>query len=265
LEILRPNPHPGRLRHAVFDFDGTLSLLRAGWQQVMADLMLETLLGAPRAESEAALRARIDEPVNGWAGRPTLEQMQWLAAAVRERGGQPLPAEAYKQQYLDRLRERVTHRADVEAGRVPPERYRVAGALDFVAALHARGVACHVASGTDEAAVQAEAALLGYAPLIQQLRGARPDGGDAKGELIGALAAEHKLRPGELAAFGDGQAEMRCARAVRGLACGLATDEAGGGAVDARKRALLINAGADVILPDFQQRADVFRYLWPGE
>jgi phosphoglycolate phosphatase len=54
LEILRPNPYPGRLREAVFDFDGTLSLLRAGWQRVMADQMLAALLATPRAESEAA-------------------------------------------------------------------------------------------------------------------------------------------------------------------------------------------------------------------
>jgi phosphoglycolate phosphatase-like HAD superfamily hydrolase len=265
LEILRPNPNPGRLRHAVFDFDGTLSLLRAGWQRVMADLMLETLLATPRAEPEATLRTRIDEPVNGWAGRPTLEQMAWLVDAVRERGGQPLAAEAYKAQYLKRLRERVRHRANVEAGREPPGRYCVPGALEFMAALHARGITCHVASGTDETAVRAEAALLGYAPYIQDLRGARPDGSDAKAALIGGLAARHGLAAGALAAFGDGQAEMECARAVGGLAIGVATDESGGGAVDPRKRALLIEAGADAIVPDFRRPAALLRYLWPDE
>jgi phosphoglycolate phosphatase len=265
VEIIRANPHPGRLREAVFDFDGTLSLLRAGWQQVMADLMLDVLTTTPRAEPEAALRAQIDEPVNGWAGRPTLDQMQWLVEAVRARGGEALSAEAYKAQYLARLAERVRHRADVEAGREPPERFRVPGALEFVAGLHARGVTCHIASGTDEAAVRDEAALLGFAPYIQALRGARPDGSDAKRTLIGGLAAEHRLAPAELAAFGDGRAEMECARAVQGLAIGVASNEAGTGGVDARKRRLLVSAGADVIVPDFEQPAALLAYLWPTE
>ena len=96
LEILRPNPAPSRLRHAVFDFDGTLSLLRAGWQRVMADQMVEALQATPQAEPEAQLRARTAEPIHGLAGRPTLLQMQWLAEAVQARGGQPLTAEGYK-------------------------------------------------------------------------------------------------------------------------------------------------------------------------
>src|SRR4030095_7302780 len=150
LEILRANPAPGRLRFAVFDFDGTLSLLRTGWQQVMADLMVEALQTTPRAEGEAQLRTRTAESVFGLAARPTIIQMQWLVDEVRQRGGTPQTAEAYKQQYLVRLSERIHHRADLEAGREPPERFRVPGALEFVAALHTRGVACTLASCTHE-------------------------------------------------------------------------------------------------------------------
>src|SRR5215510_15138817 len=105
LEILRPNPAPGRLRFAVFDFDGTLSLLRAGWQRVMTDLMVEALRATPRAEAEAQLRAQTAERVFGLAGRPTVIQMEWLVEAVRQRGGRPQTAEAYKHQYLVRLSE----------------------------------------------------------------------------------------------------------------------------------------------------------------
>jgi phosphoglycolate phosphatase-like HAD superfamily hydrolase len=263
LEVIRPNPAPGRLRHAVFDFDGTLSLLRAGWQQVMADQMVEALSAAPEAEPEPVLRAIVDEPVQAWAGRPTLDQMQWLAEAVAARGGRPSSAEDYKAAYLERLAARVRHRAEVEAGRVPAERYRVAGALQFVAALHAREVACHIASGTDEAAVREEARLLGFDPYLSEIRGARPDGSDAKRALIDQLAGEHRLGPGELAAFGDGRAELECARAVGGLAVAVASDEAGGGDVDARKRARLLAAGADVVVPHFHPPAALLNFLFP--
>jgi len=262
LEILRPNPAPGRLRYAVFDFDGTLSLLRAGWQTVMADLMVETLRATPRAEAEAQLRARTAEPVLGLAGRPTLVQMQWLVDEVRRRGGTPLPAEAYKHEYLVRLGERIRHRAKLEAGRMPPEQFRVLGALEFMAALHANGVTCTIASGTDEAEVREEAVLLGVAPFVAEIRGAREDGSDAKRMVIERVTAEYRLVAGELAVFGDGRAEMEYARAAGGLAIGVASTEDERVGVDKQKRSLLIAAGADVIVPDFKPPA-LLTYLWP--
>src|SRR5437773_322379 len=111
IEIIRSNPAPGRLRHAVFDFDGTLSLVRAGWQEVMADMMVEVLQATPKVEPEAELRARTAEPIFGLAGRPTLLQMEWLADEVIRRGGSPRRPESYKGEYLQRLQERVHHLA----------------------------------------------------------------------------------------------------------------------------------------------------------
>jgi phosphoglycolate phosphatase-like HAD superfamily hydrolase len=264
LETLRPNPAPGRLCFAVFDFDGTLSLLRAGWQKVMADLMVEVLQATPRAEAEAQLRTLTVEPVFELAGQPTIIQMRWLVDKVRQRGGTPQPAEAYKHQYLARLSERIRHRADVEAGRQPPERFRVPGALKFVAALHARGVDCYIASGTDETAVQEEVTLLGFAPLIADLRGAREDGSDAKRVVMDRLTAKYRLSTGELAVIGDGRAEIEYARAASALGIGVASNEEERIGIDARKRSLLIAAGADVIIPDFSQPAELLAYLWPA-
>ena len=33
----------GNIRHVVFDFDGTISLIRDGWQNVMVPMMIECL------------------------------------------------------------------------------------------------------------------------------------------------------------------------------------------------------------------------------
>jgi phosphoglycolate phosphatase len=265
IEIIRSNPAPGRLRHAVFDFDGTLSLIRAGWQTVMADVMVEILQGTPRSEPEAELRARTVEPIFGLAGRPTLLQMQWLADEVGRRGGAPRPAEVYKGLYLEQLQERVHHLADLKAGRVLPEQVMVPGALSFMQSLAARGVTCYIASGSDEAAVQHEAAALGLAPFLAEIRGARADGSDAKRALIGQVSAAHGLQPGALAAFGDGRAEIESAKAVEGLAIGVASNEAERRGIDQLKRALLIAAGADAIIPDFSAPAVLLAYLWPFE
>jgi phosphoglycolate phosphatase len=268
LEILRPNPAPGRLRHAVFDFDGTLSLVRAGWQQVMADLMVEVLRATPLAQAgdhdEAHLRAQTVAPVFGLAGQPTLVQMQWLVDEVQRRGGALLVAEDYKREYLDRLQQRAPALADLKAGRVPAGQLRVPGALEFISALVARQVTCSIASGSDEHSVREEAAALGFGPLVAEVRGARDDYLDAKRVLIERLTAEHHLMPGELAVFGDGCREMECARAAGGLAVGVASNEAERRGIDQAKRALLIAAGADAIIPDFSRPAALLAYLFPA-
>ena len=128
MEILRPNPAPGRLRQAMFDFDGTLSLVRTGWQRVMADLIVAVLGPRPRARRRPCC-ARIRRG-DLWAGGPAhLVQMEWLADRWRQRGGKPLAAEAYKAEYLPRINERVHHLADLRAGRSQPEQCDGAGGV----------------------------------------------------------------------------------------------------------------------------------------
>ena len=268
MEILRPNPAPGRLRQAVFDFDGTLSLVRTGWQQVMADQMATALRATPGVQAasydEARLQALTHEAIYGLAGRPTIVQMEWLAETVREAGGSPLPAEAYKTQYQELLSARVHHLADLRAGRVPAAELRVPGSLELVSALASRGVACSIASGTDEGAVREEAEALGFTAFITEIRGARGDGLDAKRVLIDRLTAEHRLAAGELAAFGDGRMEMLVARAAGGLAVGVASNEFERQGINEQKRGVLIAAGADAIIPDFSPAIALLDYLFPA-
>ncbi len=58
LEIINAGIARGQIRHALFDFDGTLSLIREGWQEVMISMMVELLMQTPQHESEVALRDR---------------------------------------------------------------------------------------------------------------------------------------------------------------------------------------------------------------
>ena len=44
IEIIREPAGRGRYRHALFDFDGTVSLIREGWPEVMCPMMVEILL-----------------------------------------------------------------------------------------------------------------------------------------------------------------------------------------------------------------------------
>ena len=61
LECLSAVASAGRARVVLFDFDGTLSLIRAGWVDVMVPMMVEILLELKTGETEQELTARVTE------------------------------------------------------------------------------------------------------------------------------------------------------------------------------------------------------------
>jgi len=107
IEIVRERPVRGRYRHVLFDFDGTLSLIREGWPQVMIPMMVEILLETPRHEPEEALYGIVEDFVMRLNGKQTIYQMMQLADEVATRGGRPREPLAYKAMYHERLMERI--------------------------------------------------------------------------------------------------------------------------------------------------------------
>ena len=60
VEQLRPGVSANNARVCLFDFDGTISLIRSGWMDVMVPMMVEILLDLHTGESEAELRAVVE-------------------------------------------------------------------------------------------------------------------------------------------------------------------------------------------------------------
>ncbi len=267
IEIIHPDIVRGRIRHALFDFDGTLSLIREGWQGVMIPMMVELLRQAPRAEGEPALAAVVKDYVTRLTGKQTIYQMIQLAEEVGKRGGQPLEPLAYKRMYHERLWQRIKDRiAALEAGRVAPDEMMVPGSRAMLEALRARGVCCYLASGTDEAYVRQEAALLDLLPYFDGIYGAQDDyRNHDKRLVIQRIIAENRLAGPEFVAFGDGYVEIEDTRAVGGIAVGVASDEAARQGIDEWKRSRLIEAGAHLIVPDFRAHQALIAYLFAGD
>ena len=102
----------GGFRHVLFDFDGTVSLFREGWQRIMGPVMVETICGdtEPTPDIEAAVYEYIDEST----GLQTIIQMHHLVEMVKEFGRVPperiLDAQAYKRIYNGRLMQPVNDR-----------------------------------------------------------------------------------------------------------------------------------------------------------
>ncbi|GAB4475196.1 MAG: hypothetical protein Kow00124_15970 [Anaerolineae bacterium] len=264
IEIINPAITRGRIRFALFDFDGTLSLIREGWQGVMIPMMVEILLQTPGAESPDEIERVVRTFVTDLTGKQTIYQMIRLAEEVARRGGQPLEPLAYKQAYHARLWERIKERiAALESGQSDPSEMLVPGSIDILEGLRARGVTCYLASGTDERYVLNEAALLGLTPYFAGIYGAQDDYKRfSKHMVIQRILSEHGLSGPELVAFGDGYVEIEDTHRAGGIAVGVATNEAARQGIDAWKRERLILAGADLILPDFREAEAVLAYLF---
>jgi len=205
IEILNPHLDRGHIRHALFDFDGTISLIREGWQQVMIPMMVEILLELGTGETEEELTALVTEFVDRLTGKQTIYQMIQLSEEVRKRGGDPLDPLDYKWMYLDRLWKRIKGRvAALRAGRVEPEQMMVPGSLDILDAMHTREVTCYLASGTDEPYVLDEATALGITPCFAGIYGALDDYQSySKRMVIERIISENQLSGSQFVAFGD--------------------------------------------------------------
>ena len=254
-EIVRPEIARGP-RHAVlFDFDGTLSLIREGWQAIMIPMMVEILAELRTGESEEELTGVVREFVARLTGKQTIYQMIELASQVRARGGSPEEPLAYKHQYLDRLWGAIRGRVEaLKSGAAAPDDHLVPGSRRMLELLRDRGIRLFLASGTDLPYVRDEARSLQIDHFFgDDIYGALDDYKKfSKAIIIQKIIADHRLAGPQFLAFGDGYVVIENTQEVGGTAIGLATDEAERRGIDEWKRSRLIAAGADAIAPDFR-------------
>jgi len=267
IEIVRPRVFGEVPKHALFDFDGTLSLIREGWTDIMITMLTGHLLPCARAgETPESVASLVRDFVTELTGKQTIYQMIRLAEEIRLRGGKPAAPQAYKAEYHGLLMERIAcRRKGLADGSIPREAMLVPGSLEILAALRERGTAIYVASGTDEQYVLEEAHLLGvdgYAP--GRIYGAQADHASFSKEMvIRRILKENAVDGAALIAFGDGYVEIADCKAVGGIAVAVASDETGrSGRCDAWKRERLIGAGADLVIPDYREAAALVEHIW---
>ena len=264
IEILNPDLPRGNFTHVIFDFDGTLSLIREGWPQVMIPMMVQVLQETGTPETSEQLRTAVENFVMRLNGRQTIYQMIQLAEEVRQRGGQPLEPLAYKHRYHDLLMERVQRRLEaLSSGSAKSEDWTVPDSHAFLAELRARGMMLYLASGTDLKYVKHEAELLGLAPYFgERIYGALDDYKTfSKKMVIERILSEHELRGEALLGFGDGFVEIEEIKRVGGVAVAVASDEVNRKGVDAWKRNRLIQAGADMVIPEYRRHRRLLQFL----
>lgn len=256
IETVRPDASASQASVVIFDFDGTLSLIRSGWMEVMIPLCVEQLALLDTGECREELRQTVEEFVWRLTGKETIYQMMALADAVAARGGTPCPPAVYKKMYLERLWLKIRDRIEaLRSGRAKPEEYMVPGARALLETLRRQGMRMYLASGTDDANVKEEADLLDVARYFEgRIFGAQEDlKSFSKAMLVQQILAKTGgVQADQLLVFGDGFVEIEEVRRKGGTAVGVATAEPDCADIDEWKRRRLIHAGADFIIPHYR-------------
>lgn len=264
IELVTQHRPTTRIRHAIFDHDGTLSTLRQGWEHIMEPMMIKAVLGPRSRDVDNATYDRVTATVRAFIDRTTgiqtLAQMKGLRELVAEFGFVPsaeiLDEHGYKALYNEELLAMVrTRSACIARGELSPYDWQIKNARPLLERLRDTGVKLYLASGTDEGDVVAEARALGYADLF--------DGGifgavgdlkiEAKREVLARIVKASAASGAEIVVFGDGPVEIREGRRRGAFTVGVASDEIRRYGLDLRKRTRLIRAGADIIVSDFAQ------------
>ena len=254
------------ISQVIFDFDGTLSLIREGWPQVMVPMFVEMLPVLPGESDEARQQLLLDD-IMRLNGKQTIYQMMQLADRIRERGGRPEEPLWYKKEYLRRLDERIRVRLDgIRDGALRRDDFLVHGARSLLDALQQRNVSLYLASGTDEVFVKQEAALLDVSRYFgEHIYGAQDDYKSfSKKMVIDRILRENRISGTQLLAFGDGYVEIQNTKEAGGLAVAVASDEAhnGSGQMDEWKRQRLLGVGADIVIADYRDTGVLLRTIF---
>ena len=264
IEIINPAIKTGNIHYALFDFDGTISLIREGWQQVMIPMMIEFIMETPNHEDPATVKKIVTDFVDRLTGKQTIYQMIQLKEEVEKRGGTPLDPLEYKRIYHNRLMEHIQDRIQqLRENRISPEEMMVPGALEILQRMNNLGTVCYLASGTDEVYVFDEVDLLGLTKYFSKIYGALDNYENySKKMVIDRIIKENNLSGSELVTFGDGFVEIEDTKSVNGIAVGVASNEATREGINQWKRSRLIEAGADIIIPDFREYDKLLDFLF---
>jgi rfaE bifunctional protein kinase chain/domain len=254
-----------KIKHAVFDHDGTISVLREGWEAVMEPMMVKAILGDKYQSADEYLFnkviTRVKDYIDKSTGIQTIEQMEGLIEIINEFNIVPkdkiLDKFGYKEIYNNALMEMVKVRVDkLNKKELDVQDFALKGAIELLHHLFEKGLTLYLASGTDKDDVIAEAKAMGYANLFGGgIYGAIGDVSKfSKKMVMEKIIRDNNLSGAELITFGDGPVEMRECRKVGGIAVGIASDEIRRHGLNVEKRSRLIKAGAHIVIPDLSQR-----------
>jgi phosphoglycolate phosphatase-like HAD superfamily hydrolase len=254
----------GSVRYVLFDFDGTVSVLRQGWEPVMETVMLEAIYAGKTPSEE--LIAEVHNYIDQSTGKLTISQMHWLADKVSALGMEkhPLSAAAYKKRYLQALMVSVSARLEaLETGKASAGDYLIHGSQEFIRGLAEKGAELYIASGSDHIDVVRETNALGISNYFQGGIYGALDVSESNGKerVIQRILDDHHLAGKELLVVGDGPVEIIEGSQRGAITLGVASDEVVRSGWNDHKIERLTRAGADLLVADFAHSSELIEIL----
>ncbi len=268
LEIIEPVADGREFKIAMFDFDGTLSLIREGWQEIMIPYFCEEFFASvsDRTETDEEVCELVTDFVDELTGKQTIFQCMQLKTEIEKRGGTAKEAMDYKNEYLRRLFLKIeSKRQGLADGSISPVELLVKGSEEFLIALKNQGIEIFCASGTDQPQVIEEAKLLGLDKYFgDNIFGALDEHASqcSKELVINRVLSNKNVKGENLLSFGDGFVEIELVKNVGGYAVAVATDEQKKCGINELKRARLLSAGAHAVVPDFENTEALLKHLF---
>ncbi len=269
IEIINPDILNSFSRYpkiCIFDHDGTISVLRQGWEEIMIEVMIEAISGDKYSSLSSKEIEKITnqskELIEKTTGVQTIIQMKELVKLIEfnnyvERD-KILDAWDYKKIYNDRLLITVAKRKEKFFNQqISIEDVTIKDSLKALDTFSQNGSKVYLASGTDKQDVIDEATFLGYGQYFTG--GIHGSVGNIEmdpkrkviKDLISEIECSENIETCECVVFGDGPVEMREAKKHGLIAIGIISDETRRWGKNLAKRERLILGGADILIPDF--------------
>jgi phosphoglycolate phosphatase-like HAD superfamily hydrolase len=258
----------GHIKYALIDFDGTISVIRQGWENIMIPMMIEMIFDGNPSTPE--IEKEVREYVDYSTGILTMKQMQWLVETIHRYGitKETKSPYEYKRIYNERMLIHIEQRVKkLVNGELKPDELMIFGSRNFLDELFKRDVTIYLASGTDCEYVLREASALKITQFFKGGIYGAIDHTEAytKERIIQNILDENNLKGNELLVVGDGPVEIRNAKSRGAIALGVATDEVKRFGLNLRKRKRLIDAEADLLIPDFTKYEEIIAFLFRNQ
>lgn len=249
------------IRLAAIDFDGTMSLIRIGWQHVMHGVMKHALHAyVPHPDT-------IDAEIVGYiarsTGQPSIIQMAWVDEQIIMHGGPARGAQYYLDQFSGAMRAQIDRQVASIHDDASADQQMVPGARAFLQLLHDQRIPIALVSGTERHHLLRESAALRIDHFFDAgIYGpGGHDPGFTKSDAIAGLCQRYQVPTGALLSVGDGPVEIHAGKALAGYSLAVASHEVSGG-LDPHKRDHLIAAGADAVVAHFGDLTDITALLF---
>jgi phosphoglycolate phosphatase-like HAD superfamily hydrolase len=260
---------------ALFDFDGTVSILRAGWHGILTNYFVSVLKTTPKGQTMCQTNPAAEDELAQFSkrsfepniGKIPLIQFYTLVELIKQYGGQPKAPETYMAEYYRSLLALVEKRHEQIRNGLDPKELLLTGTVEILTMFRRRGVKLYLVSGTEQDFVREDCGLLRITEYFNGgvFGGTADIEASSKKSMITKIIAENGIDGSELIGFGDGQTETREVKAVGGFVVGVASNEDTRDGIDPCKRRQLVEAGTDWIIPHFEDVAEIERRVFGNQ